>query len=592
MKRIAPFLVPLVLFLSVSAWAQGPLTPPGSPGETMKSLSQIEPRTPIESLPFTISTPGSYYLTGNLTSAGNGIVVTCDNATIDLMGFTLTGPDSDMGIYAQGGSGGIRGLVVRNGRIVGFNTGLYLQAVERSVFADLGVEDNNGNGVFLQAQSAPCDDNRFERCSIVKNGGSGILMSSYSVEASCDGNRIENCQLSQNTQHGLELDGSSSAQCNGNVIENVIAAGNGDSGIFLKGESGSCMGNVIRNCKVGGNVASGIKATVDSDKNRIEGNSSSANGKGLNIQGFNNYVADNMVSGNVTNYDFSATNQLNLLLSQLPQGIYWPANVKLAGTLIGTNQIASGIYVTADDVTIDLNGHALIGRASHPEGVLESYGIYSETRNLTVFNGTVSEWSMGGIYVLGQGARISRVTVVQNGNNGLQTGEGGIVTDCVALSNNYTGIRVGPGGLISKCTARFNDVGLEAEQGSAIRDCTASTNSVAGISAEGSLVRDCVAANNEMGIGLGSDCVVSGCLAEYNTGAGIQVSTGDNNLIDGNQSIHNQYGLQIGSSAQTNRIVRNTLWGNWDNHDVSSGNWDGFYVSSPQAAGAWDNFSN
>ena len=49
--------------------AQGGLTPPGAPAPTMKSLAQIEPRTPISSVPFTISTAGSYYLTTNVTTA-------------------------------------------------------------------------------------------------------------------------------------------------------------------------------------------------------------------------------------------------------------------------------------------------------------------------------------------------------------------------------------------------------------------------------------------------------------------------------------------------------------------------------------------
>ena len=76
--------------------------------------------TRITSLPYTISTPGYYYLGGNLSYAdGHAITVDADNVTIDLMGFTLTGPSN--GYYH-----GIRDLIlgnnleVRNGTISGW----------------------------------------------------------------------------------------------------------------------------------------------------------------------------------------------------------------------------------------------------------------------------------------------------------------------------------------------------------------------------------------------------------------------------------------------------------------------------------------
>ncbi len=62
----------------------------------MKSLDQIEARRPIDptqpgfSTPYTISNPGSYYLTGNLAvTAGDAIVIAVDGVTLDLNGFTL-----------------------------------------------------------------------------------------------------------------------------------------------------------------------------------------------------------------------------------------------------------------------------------------------------------------------------------------------------------------------------------------------------------------------------------------------------------------------------------------------------------------------
>src|SRR3712207_5840058 len=101
MIRSTILLLAFCVITSPSVLGQGPLAPPpGTPAPTMKSLEQIEPRTPISALPITITQPGSYYLTGNLTGA-DGIRVSASNVTIDLNGFTIqgTGGATSVGIY-------------------------------------------------------------------------------------------------------------------------------------------------------------------------------------------------------------------------------------------------------------------------------------------------------------------------------------------------------------------------------------------------------------------------------------------------------------------------------------------------------------
>ena len=93
--------------LAAPALAQGPLTPPGAPAPTMKTMEQVEPRTAITNVPFAISQSGSYYLATNLTSAGSGVVISASGVTLDLMGFSITGAGgaADCGVQIAGAAG-------------------------------------------------------------------------------------------------------------------------------------------------------------------------------------------------------------------------------------------------------------------------------------------------------------------------------------------------------------------------------------------------------------------------------------------------------------------------------------------------------
>lgn len=114
----------LLLATATAALAQGPLAPPGAPAPTMKTLDQVEARTPIETLPYTISTSGSYYFTKNLqftAASGNAITITTNNVTLDLNGFTLSSTSGVTGI-AISVNDDLNNIAIKNGKIAGNTT--------------------------------------------------------------------------------------------------------------------------------------------------------------------------------------------------------------------------------------------------------------------------------------------------------------------------------------------------------------------------------------------------------------------------------------------------------------------------------------
>jgi parallel beta-helix repeat protein len=220
----------------------GPLDPPAGPiGPTYKTLSDVEPRTPVNAANtpgdddaspslFRISQPGSYYLTGNLTGVAgkSGIEIAASDVTLDLNGFALQGvPGSLNGIVAAPGANAI---AVRNGVVRGWG----------------------GPGVVLGAA-----DPRIEQVTAINNGGIGIYAGLDAVLTNCvaRGNAgiglsasrgtITGCVASHNTGHGIYgTDGASVSRCS--------ATNNNEGGIFINGTAS------ISECTATGNGEGGF----------------------------------------------------------------------------------------------------------------------------------------------------------------------------------------------------------------------------------------------------------------------------------------------------------------------------------------------
>jgi hypothetical protein len=230
--------------------------------------------------PVTITTAGSYRLTGNLvfTDANtDAIVVSGDDVHIDLNGFAITGITQCLPACSPVGSGRgifasetIFGLVVRNGTVSHMgNTGV--SAGLHSRIEDMTLLSNGGFGVLANANSS------ILRSTVSRSGSGGIIASSGALVAD---NAVS---FTQGTEAGI-LTGSGCV-----VRGNTVYAGTSDG---INASNGSLVtGNTVSS-----NDGDGIEA---SGGTRAIGNTLYLNdGFGIRFTGAGSY-SDNTVTESV-----------------------------------------------------------------------------------------------------------------------------------------------------------------------------------------------------------------------------------------------------------------------------------------------------
>jgi copper-binding protein NosD len=224
-------------------------------------------------------------------------------------------------------------------------------------------------------------------------------------------------------------------------------------------------------------------------------------------------------------------------ISSLPYTISAQGSYFLTGNLTASGSTA-GITISADNVTLDLNGFALVGGGS---GSVAGINVPFAQKNILIRNGTVRGWTNGGVNAANvtnsviQGLRLSNNTATSTFSNvaALSVGSGSTVKDCVVAQNtNCHGISVGNACLVSGCVARANSLGV--------------------------------------GIRAVDSCYVVGNISDSN-GTGIAVGSG--NRIDSNSCTSNvSAGVLVPSGATNNLVIRNSARSNNPNYNIASGN--------------------
>ena len=265
---------------SSAVFAQGSLTPPGAPAPTFKTLSQIEPRTAItNATSVTISAPGSYYLTTNITvTTANAIIITTNNVTLDLNGFTVssTAPsatgtgirlvlaNADIAIL----NGHIKGGVTNNAGVYncsGFANGIFYSGPIPSNVRVAGVSVSGclTYGIYLDIYNSTV----VESCTVQTVGSSGIVAGSvsHSTAYQCGNDAISANIASDCYGYGTGSAAGVSATTANNCLGFSTGSGTGVNALTAN----NCHGE-------GAGSSSGVSATT---ANNCSG--SSFNGTGL-----------------------------------------------------------------------------------------------------------------------------------------------------------------------------------------------------------------------------------------------------------------------------------------------------------------------
>lgn len=295
----------------------------------MKALDQVEPRTPISSLPYVVTQPGSYYLTRNLVSTFvGGLTVSNNNVTLDLMGFELSSEDGSTIISVPGSRTNITILngTFRNGGIAAQDSGIRgrdLHVIGGVLFcgpfsqlSQCSVSGSTDRGIRVGAGSM------LNECTVSSNRVQGFDLGPDSFMTRCTsrqngtgiaadvGARIIDCLVSSNRSVGIRHDGRG-------VIRGCTVTENGSDGIELQADS-LILENV---CSENGRaLTTGAGIRTQAAGNRIEGNQCILNDVGIVVEGVNSLILRNTCRFNTSNYQIGNHNRYGPIVNITASG--------------------------------------------------------------------------------------------------------------------------------------------------------------------------------------------------------------------------------------------------------------------------------
>ena len=219
----------------------------------------------------TLSSPGVYFLTGNLSATGDCLVIAADNVAIDLKGKTITGNGTGSGITDDGSFRGFS--IIANGKIRNFNRGINLASSGEGIVSNLDSSKNVEDGIFI----ADCC-NTLDSVTANSNGGTGIFIDDSDSS-------LSKIQTNGNGAGGIFISSD----------DNTLVASTASNNTGIGVEMENCCSFVIGS-KTQKNTGDGIELGSD-DNGVIKSTSSGNGGEGMDFPG----SGDNMVTASKSN---------------------------------------------------------------------------------------------------------------------------------------------------------------------------------------------------------------------------------------------------------------------------------------------------
>lgn len=302
-------------------------------------------------LPYTITAPGHYRLTGNAVGVSNapGITIAADDVVLDLNGFALQGvPGSGHGIAVVPSA---RRISVRNGSVSGWGgAGIHAVAVTNGCFEGLLLAGNAGNGLTAGFSVIVRD------CRSCANGNIGMEAENSSL--------FVRCTAWSNAQHGLDAH-------SGALVTDCTVLANGHDGIH------GSHGCIALRCCAGDSSASGDGVEVDTGS-LVLACATHGSEDGVKIRTGGGLVGDSTAVANRDDgidADAGSAALRCVVMANADEGVRVSGNCVAAGNL----SLANGFVKTGSGVKVEglsasaVDNHSVANRKGFDVGDVGSF---------------------------------------------------------------------------------------------------------------------------------------------------------------------------------------------------------------------------